>query len=198
VTRSSRNATASRRILIAVAAMVIPLIAGCEAGSNAPSLHWHPPTDGASAAAGGITISNAFVLGAPIGHSLRAGQNAGLFLGLVNTGTPDHLVSVSAPGFAQSVRLPGGRVTLLANHSLLLTGPKPRLVLQDLSRPVAGGTAVTIVLTFAKAGVVTLHVPVVPWASYYTTLSQAPSPAPTSTLTPGKSVSATPSPSTSH
>src|SRR5258708_19463216 len=72
------------RILIAVTAALIPMIAGCEAGTNAPSLHWHQPTDGTFHAVGDITISNAFVLGAPIGAALRTAQNAGLFLRPVN------------------------------------------------------------------------------------------------------------------
>ena len=43
--RSGGGSGYPRRILIAVAAALIPMIAGCEAGANAPSLHWHQPTD---------------------------------------------------------------------------------------------------------------------------------------------------------
>ena len=126
VIRSSRGAAMSRRMLIAAAIALVPLIAGCEAGTNAPTLHWHPPADGSTAAAGPyITISNVFVLGAPIGSVLEPGQNAGLYMGLVNTGSPDRLLSISAPGVARSVQLPGGGVTLLSQHRVLLTGPQP-------------------------------------------------------------------------
>src|SRR5260370_40122542 len=84
VRRNSSGANSSRRIVVAVAAALIPLIAGCEAGFNAPILHWHQPTDGTTTTVGNITITDAFVLGAPIGSTLRIGQNAGLFFGLAN------------------------------------------------------------------------------------------------------------------
>ena len=134
--RSSRGGTTPRRMLIAAAVALVPLIAGCEAGTNAPTLHWHQPTDGSTAAAGpNITISNVFVLGAPIGAELQPGQNAGLFMGLVNTGPSDRLLSVSAPGVARSVVLPGHGVPLLSQRPVLLTGPQPFVLLQDLVRP---------------------------------------------------------------
>jgi copper(I)-binding protein len=185
VIRSSRGAAMPRRILIAAALALVPLMAGCEAGNNAPTLNWHQPTDGSTAAAGpDITISNVFVLGAPIGAELRPGQNAGLFMGLVNTGPSDRLLSVSAPGVAKSVQLPGRGIPLLTQHRVLLTGPQPLVLLQDLVRPLTGGSVITITLTFANAPATTISVPVMPRASFYTTFSPAPAP-----------VSASPSPS---
>lgn len=188
-----------RRILIAAAVALVPLIAGCEAGTNAPTLHWHQPTDGSTAAAGpDITISNVFVLGAPIGAELAPGQNAGLFMGLVNTGPPDRLLSVSAPGVARSVQLPGRGITLLTQHRVLLTGPQPLVLLQDLVRPLTGGSVITITLTFANAPATTISVPVMPRASFYTTFSPAPAPVSASPSPSGKghrrSGSASPSP----
>lgn len=190
--RSCRGAAMPRRIVIAAVAALIPLIAGCDAGTNAPSLQWHQPTDGAGATFGGITISNAFVLGAPLGSELRPGQNAGVFFGLANTGTSfDRLISISAQvkqqngklvTLARSVLLPGGRVTVNSQHSVLLTGPRPQVILEHLLRPVPGGSVVTLKLSFQKAGQLTLKVPVMPMAQYYSTFS--PPPAPTSTTTP--------------
>jgi copper(I)-binding protein len=200
VHRNSSGRRYPRRILIAVAAGLIPMIAGCEAGTNAPSLHWHQPTNGTFKAVGNITISNAFVLGPPIGAVLQPGQNAGLYMGLVNVGStttpPDRLLSVSAPGVARSVLLPGNQIVLASQHAVLLTGPKPAMVLQDLLRPLTGGSVVTLVLSFANAGNVTLKVPVMPRAQFYTTLS--PPPALTTTPpspSPTRSRSASPSPS---
>lgn len=185
--RSSRRGVAPRRILIAVAAALVPLIAGCEAGTNAPTLHWHQPTDGTWARVSrNITISNAFVLGAPIGTVLERGQDAGLFFGLVNTGSPDRLVAIRAPGVAQSVQLPGGGVRLMSQSQVLLTGPQPAILLQSLVRPLTGGSVVKIQLIFAKAGAKTITVPVMPMARYFATYSPAPAPS-----------SATPSPSAS-
>lgn len=187
--RSSSGQRHSRRFLIAVTAALIPLIAGCEAGSNAPTLHWHQPTDGTGKTVGNITISNAFVLGAPIGVSLLKGQNAGLFLGLTNVGSSDRLLGVSAPGTARSVSVPGNAIELASQRAVLLTGPRPELILKNLLHPLTGGTVVTIVLTFAKAGAVQLVVPVMPRAQYFSTLKPAPSTVPRATFSPG-----TPSP----
>jgi copper(I)-binding protein len=205
VHRSGGGGGYSRRVLIAVAAALIPMIAGCEAGTNAPSLHWHQPTDGTYHAIGAITISNAFVLGAPIGAALPIGQNAGLFLGLVNIGKPDKLLSISAPGTAQSVRLPGSQVVLATQRAVLLTGPAPTVVLENLLRPLTGGSIITITLTFQNAGTVTLKVPVMPRAQFYTTLQPAPAPttpspkapSPSSSTSQSKSASPSPSPSAS-
>ena len=38
-----------RRACAVAAVALIPVLAGCEAGGDAPVLHWHPPTTGASA-----------------------------------------------------------------------------------------------------------------------------------------------------
>ncbi|HXS65939.1 MAG TPA: hypothetical protein VN767_24055 [Streptosporangiaceae bacterium] len=205
VLRNGRGSKYSSRIMIAVVAALIPMVAGCEAGTNAPVLHWHPPTAGTGRTVGNITISNAFVLGAPIGQQLQAGANAGLFLSLVNTGNAtDRLVSASAPGVAQSVRLPGNRVVLASLHSVLLAGPAPQIILTNLAKPLTGGSVVSITLNFAIAGQVTLKVPVMPRAQYFTTLRPAPAPTtPSGSLTPGGTAtpapggSPTPSPSSS-
>lgn len=201
---SSRGGTAARRILIAAAAALVPLVAGCEAGNNAPTLNWHPPTEGTHKTIGGITISNAFVLGAPVGHVLRTGVNAGLFLGLTNTGNgSDRLIAVHAPGEASKVQLPVGGVNVPSQHQVLLTGPQPELVLSKLTRPLTGGSVMTVYLVFAKAGTVKLEVPIMPASRFYTTYSPAPasspSPSPTGTGhrhgTASPTASPTPSPS---
>jgi len=184
VIRSCRGGAVSRRIVIAAAAALVPLLAGCEAGTVSPSLQWHAPTDGTGKVIGAITISNAFVLGAPLGSALQPGENAGLFFGLTNTGaTGDSLVRISAPGVARSVLLPGGQVVIHSQHSVLLTGPRPAVILQDLLRPVTGGSVVTLLLWFQNVGPQTLKVPVMPRAQYYSTYSPAPAATPIATIT---------------
>jgi hypothetical protein len=195
VIRSSRRGKVPRSILIAAAVAVGPIIAGCEAGTNAPVLQWHQTTDGTFKHVGkNITISNAFVLGPPIGHVLKAGQSTGLYLGLVNTGTPDRLLAVKAPGVAQRVVLPGRGIPLHYQSRVLLTGPVPTIVLQNLVKPLGGGSVINLYLIFARAGSVALSVPIMPMTSNYTTFSPPPSPSPSPTVT-GKAGSATPSPS---
>ena len=205
--RRSRCGGVPLRILIVAAAALAPVIAGCEAGNNPPTLQWHQPTDGTVAYAGvdnSITISNVFVLGAPVGAVLPQGQNAGLFLGLVNIGPKDRLIAIKAPGIAQSVQLPTGGIGLLSRSRVLLTGPQPMIVLRHLLKPLAGGSVIKIDLIFAKAESKSLSVPVLPRVSNYTTFSPAPASSPSQLGTASHSAkvakthsAATPSPSSS-
>jgi copper(I)-binding protein len=190
---SSRGTRPLRGLLMVAAAALVPLIAGCEAGNNAPTQEWHNPTDGAGIVLDNISIRNVFVLGAPIGTTIRTGHSAGVFLALINNGSADKLVSISAPGTARSVTLPGGGVSLASQQAVFLTGPAPKVILQDLTRPLTGGSSVRLVLTFRNAASVSLTVPVMPRAQYYSTFSPAPSPSPS--VAKGKHVAATPSPS---
>jgi copper(I)-binding protein len=196
-----------RRLLIVAAVALIPAVAGCEAGNNAPTLDFHPPTVGTGLFVHNLAIRNVFVLGGPNNAALPAGSAASLFLAVVNTGSPDRLVSIQAPGTATAVTLAGGSIEIGTNVSALLTGPTPSAVLTGLTRRLRSGTVITIVLNFQKAGSISLRVPVLPQTQAYATFSP-PAPTPTAKLkrhlrVPVGSVSATPtatptpSPSTS-
>ncbi len=196
---SSHRAHRPRRLVVLAMAALIPLLAGCEVGNNAPTQQWHQPTAGAGTQVDQIAIRNVFVLGAPVTGQLNAGQSASLFFAVVNSGTPDRLLSVSAPGAAKSVTLPGGSVNLATNRGVFLTGPAPQVILNDLTRPLSGSAYIHLVMTFQNAGSVALLVPVVARASYYATFLP-PSPAPTATrrkhpasASPAPSGAATPS-----
>jgi copper(I)-binding protein len=194
VIRSSHR-TAGRRLAALAIAALIPVLAGCEAGNNAPTQEWHQPTDAAGTVVDNISIRNVFVLGAPIGSTIGAGHSAGVFLALINNGSADKLVSISAPGTARSVTLPGGGVSLASQQAVFLTGPAPKVILQDLTRPLTGGSSVRLVLHFRNAASVSLAVPVMPRAQYYSTFSPAPSPSPSVAKT---KPAATPSPAASR
>jgi copper(I)-binding protein len=200
--RSPRPALKALRRACAVAAVaLIPVLAGCEAGGDAPILNWHPPTSGASAtifAGGGkIAIRNAFILGGVPNFTLPAGSSASMFVGLVNTGPRDRLIRVSAPGAATSVTLPTGGVLLKRDSSALLTGPAPELVLSDLTQSLTAGTYVRVLFTFQKAGTISLTLPVIQRSDSFATFSPAPRPTPSVSATgkrqPGQA-SATPTP----
>ncbi len=202
MSRSPRPALKALRRACAVAAVaLIPVLAGCEAGSDAPVLGWHPPTSGASAtiiAGGGqIAIRNAFILGGVPNFTLPAGSSASMFVGLVNTGPRDRLIRVSAPGAATSVTLPTGGVLLERDSSALLTGPAPELVLSDLTQSLTSGTYVRVLFTFQKAGTISLTLPVIQRSDSFATFSPAPRPTPSVSPT-GKrqhaQASATPTP----
>jgi hypothetical protein len=183
---SNRSAASLRALVVVMAAGLALAIAGCEAGGAAPTQHWHPPTAGASTIVDNvIRVNNVFVLGAPPAASLPAGGSAGLFLAIANSGTPDRLLAVTAPGTALAVQLPAGGVGIATNQSVLLTGPAPRVVLRGLLHQVRGGQAVRIVLHFRRAGAVSMLVPVMPRAQFFSTFSPAPvPPRPTPSATP--------------
>ena len=84
--RRSLGKTVARRALIGAVALLVPALAGCEAGLNAPTLEFHPASNGAHAVVDDIRINNAFVLGPPSGSTLPAGASAGFFVGLYNGG----------------------------------------------------------------------------------------------------------------
>jgi copper(I)-binding protein len=165
----------TRRLLIGAIAILVPVLAGCEAGLNAPTLEFHPASNGVSTTVNGIELDNVFVLGPQLNQTLPAGGQAGVFLAM-SSQDHDRLVSASAPGAASSVQLLSGPVTLTPGATVYLTGPAPLIVLNGLTNPLSGGEMVHLVLTFANAGVVPLVVPVEPAAYEYTTFSPPPTP----------------------
>jgi copper(I)-binding protein len=169
----------TRCLLAGAIAILIPALAGCEAGMDAPTLEFHPASFGLSTTVNGIRIDNAFVLGPALDSTLPYGGTTGLFLSLSTESNGDKLVSVSAPGTASSVTLTGGPVTLDPNTLVDLSGPTPKVVLNTLTTTLSGGETVPIVLTFTNAGAVIINVPVEPAAYAYATFSPpAPTPSP--------------------
>jgi copper(I)-binding protein len=165
----------TRRLLVGAIAILVPALAGCEAGLNAPTLQYHSASSGTSTTINGIELDNVFVLGPALNQTLPAGGQAGVFLAL-SAQDHDQLVSASAPGTASSVQLLTGQVTLPPGALVNLSGPAPAVVLNGLTNPLSGGESVRLVLTFANAGVVTLQVPVLPAAYDYATYSPPPTP----------------------
>jgi copper(I)-binding protein len=175
VIRSRRGLPSLRALVVVAAVGLIPAVAGCEAGNNAPTQQWHQPTPGASAIVDNtLRINNMFVLGPTPGFTLPRGASAGVFFALSNDGAPDRLLSIKAPGEATSVLVPAGGITLGREQTLFLTGPSPRVVLQHLTRTLNGGQWVRLNLLFQNAGFVTLKVPVMPRTESYGTFSPAP------------------------
>jgi hypothetical protein len=194
VIRSRRGLLSLRDLVVVAAVGLIPAIAGCEAGNDAPTQQWHQPTPGASAIVDNtLRINNMFVLGPAPGFTLPRGASAGVFFALSNDGAPDRLLSIKAPGHAISVLVPAGGITLGRQQTLLLTGPAPRVVLEHLTRTLNGGQWILLNLRFQNAGSKSLKVPVMPRTESYGTFSPAPlilRPSPT----PTPSAPGTPSP----
>jgi hypothetical protein len=196
VNRGGRKVTRwNRRLLFGAMALLMPALAGCEAGLNAPTLQYHPANFTANKTQGGISFSNLFVLGNANNGEGVAGGRAGIFLSLYAQ-DGDRLTKVSAPGTASSVKIAGGSVNLPADKVVSLSGPVPKMVLTGLTNPIEGGEAVTLSFTFAKAGTITIAVPVEPGSFEYATYSPPaiPNPAPSARPKPTKTA-AVPGPS---
>jgi len=187
-----------RRLLLGALAVLVPALAGCEAGYNAPTLEYHQAAFGAYAMKNGVSISNAFVLGPSLSGPEVAGGRAGVFLAITSQ-DGDKLVSASAPDTASAVQILGGTVSVPAAVPVTLTGPVPRVVLTGLANPLQGGDLVKLNLTFAEAGTIAMTVPVQPKAYEYATFSPPPTPSPAAPkkkakANPSASPTATPSP----
>ena len=179
----------SRRLLFGALAVLVPALAGCEAGLNAPTLEYHPAAFGGYATHNGISIDNAFVLGTSTGVAV---PRASVFFS-VTSQDGDRLVSINAPGTAPLVRIDGGSVNLPPQVPADLTGPVPKVVLTGLSNPLTAGSTITMNFNFARAGTVTMQVPVEAHADEYATFSPPPA---LPTPTPAKSPKASASPTT--
>jgi hypothetical protein len=171
----------NRRLLVGALAILVPALAGCEAGFNAPTLEFHQASFGVSTIVDGINIDNVFVLGPAPGSTLQAGGQAALFMSL-EASNSDQLTSIGAPGTATSVQLGNGPITLSPNTLVDLSGPAPQLTLDGLTNPLSGGEMVKLELNFATAGQVTLVVPVEPAADQFATYSPAPTPTASASL----------------
>ena len=200
MTRTSRGLLPLRGLAATAVAALIPAIAGCEAGFNAPTQQWHQPTPGASAVVNNtLRINNVFILGPVPGFSLTPGKSAGLFMALSNSGAKDQLVSISAPSAAKTVQVPATGLAIGRDQSLLLTGPEPRPILRHLTRTLRGGQWIRVNMDFQSAGNVSMMVPVMPRSAFYSTFTPAPplilspSAAP-SPLVPAGTPTPTPSP----
>jgi hypothetical protein len=193
----------NRRLLLGAIAALVPLLAGCEAGANAPTIDFHQASFGNSETVGGVTIDDAFVLGPAPGSVLPVGGQAGVFLS-IETANNDQLMQVTT-GDASSVQLVSGPVALTANSVANMSGPQPQIVLTGLKNPLSAGQLVTLQLDFSSAGAISIQVPVEPAAYDYTTYSPPPSPTPSAAATTSPmpistasaSASASPSPSAS-
>jgi copper(I)-binding protein len=166
----------NRRLLFGAVAVLIPVLAGCEAGLNAPTLNYHPASNGVSVIKDGITIDDAFVLGPALGSTLQIGGRASLFVA-ITAENGDRLESVTAPGAASSVEVTGGSINLPQQALVDLQGPKPQLVLTGLTNDLQGGATIQIVFNFAEAGPIRLSVPVEPRAYDFATYSPPAKPA---------------------
>jgi len=174
------------RLTRAAAAVLLTagFLAGCgDDDSDDPSVV--SPEAGVSGQVGQVLIRDMFVLGGDQ-KNLPAGGSAPVYMTLVNRpagGEPDPtagtaaaeadtLESVSSPA-ARSAEILNGPVRLPPGQDVRI-GPDARIILRDLTAPLASDQQVQITLNFQKAGSTTMTVPVVERDASYKTYSPAP------------------------
>ncbi|WP_261555477.1 hypothetical protein [Frankia tisae] len=180
-----RRRMTSRRVGVALLASVIGSagLASCASGNDALTNFARTTTNSVAGSVGAITLRNVYVAG-PVSQ----GDSAPVVSAFFNAGgEPDTLVSVSSPetGGGQPPKqadIPsgGGRIFIADASAPTLLG-----VTQNL--PI--GSQLPITFTFAKAGSVTLDVPVEPAAAGASGAPAETTASPNATATPGTTAS---------
>ena len=182
-----RNSRAVAAAAIAGTLTLVPAVSACGAGFSPQSALPTQLTEGVNISVPDMKIRNLFVLGPDLGRTLAPGSSVPLYGVLLNTtGNPDRLVGMSAPGLAQSSRLPAGGVELPPGRLVSLdevpgTQVGPAVVLQGIIGGQRGGEWIDLALRFQRAGVVRTQVPIVPRSGYYLTYSPVPTRSPSAT-----------------
>ncbi|WP_261565704.1 hypothetical protein [Frankia gtarii] len=182
-----RRRMTSRRVGVAMLASVIGSagLASCASGNDALTNLARTTTNSVAGSVGAITLRNVYVAG-PVSQ----GGSAPIVSAFFNAGgEPDTLVSVSSPeaGGGQPPKpadLPsgGGRIFIADASAPTLLGVTQNLLI---------GSQLPITFTFAKAGSVTLDVPVEPAATGASGAPTETSASPDTTASPAQQTPAT-------
>lgn len=159
---------APTRVTVGLAAALLlatPMLGACGAGRTSVTAKERAAIDGAQVNAGDLQLRNV-QLEAPSGGEWAAGSQVPVAMYVVNrSSTADQLLSVEAVGVGSAVLTPssieiapGGLLTTGAAHTQGATNA-PTVVLTTTG-VLRAGQSVSLRLTFARAGVVTLNVPV--------------------------------------
>jgi copper(I)-binding protein len=163
VNRALRAATTGVLLLSPIA------LAACSSGQVTQTATQNRDKTGGSAEVQGVTL-RAVTLEYPRGGAYQAGDDAELHMAIVNDGTQtDTLTSVEGDGFT-SAQITGARaegetsapdqIEIPAGESVFVGENGVRVELMGLSEGITTGQALQVVLTFEKAGDITVEVPV--------------------------------------
>ena len=163
----------ARRVAAAVAAAGLLLTSACAAGQRAETAEEKPTLDGALADVGNLHLRGVSIL-PPSGNFYAAGASARMRLVIVNSGaTADRLTSVTSTqitswaafnnSLAATANIGGSRSVPVAPGARTSFGvPETRSVLSlsGLKSKLFPGSAIRLTFSFARAGTVTVPVPV--------------------------------------
>lgn len=148
--------TARRLTAVAVLALLPLGAAACGSGLDAQTSLEHASVNGTSANVGTMELRDAYLVG-------PASTQSTLYVALYNTGAQtDQLTGVSSPDFT-TVTFPGttGQVMVPAvSGAALLTAHTQGITVAGITAPLTVGQMVPVTFTFAKAGSVTILLPV--------------------------------------
>ena len=170
---------ARRTALVASAAALGSVLAGCATGQTAISKKDYAPSDGLLGEIGDLRVQNVLVVAPPAG-----GDTAVLSMAVADTeaeGEPDRLVAVSVDE-AGTARIEGNPEVPTGGSLRVGGSDAPAQVLFE-GFDADPGASVSLRLRFQRAGELALQPPVVPASGYYADLmapTPTPSPAPTS------------------
>jgi copper(I)-binding protein len=184
VSRQEHRAGRTRAAALLTAGAAAIALSACAAGTDAVTNQSRTTTNSVTSALGAITLSNVYLAG-----PADTGSSAQLVSALFNGGqAPDSLVSLSSPVAAgarppaNSTLTPGGGAVFLPN------GAAPTL--DGLKRDLRVGQTVPVTFTFARAGSLTLDVPVELPAPLPPGMTAVPVPSVSASASPAASVSA--------
>jgi copper(I)-binding protein len=202
VIRDKRRVVA---VAIAGALAIAPAVSACGAGREPQTAAPTQLTEGVNVTTkNGMAVRNLFVLGPAPGQQLPAGSATAVYAYMVNNSTdgrPDRLISVTAPGTAQSAQIQGGAINLPYQQLVRLgtadpTGlTTPLVTLQNLTAPLTGGEPIKLTLQFERSGALEATVLVVPRSGSYATYAPAPTITPSAPATGSASPASSASPS---
>jgi copper(I)-binding protein len=163
VNRALRAATTGVLLLFPIA------LSACSSGQVTQTVTQNRDKTGAMAEVKGITL-RAVTLEYPRGGAYEAGDDAELRMAIVNDGTEtDTLTSVEGDGFS-SAEIIGARaegatsapdqIEIPAGESVFVGEDDVKVNLIGLSEGITTGQTLPVVLTFEKAGDITVDVPV--------------------------------------
>ncbi len=148
--------TATALLLAATSLIGTAALSACAAGSSAVTSQARTTTNTVSGAVGTISLHNVYVAG-PAAKDADAQVISAFF----NGGTQeDQIIQVSSPAASGAVTPPSAVLRPGASNIYIADGNAPTLT--GLNRELLVGQAIPVTFTFAKAGSITLNVPVEP------------------------------------
>lgn len=150
--------------LAATLLLAVPVLGACGAGRTAVTATERAAIDGAQTNAGDLQLRNVH-FEAPVGGQWDAGSRVGLAMYVVNrSSTADQLLAVTVPGGSAVITpsplvIPGGGVLTTGSAHTQGATTVPTVLITP-TQVLRSGQSLPVQLTFARAGVVTLDVPV--------------------------------------